>query len=238
MNEVITIENTEMQVKEYQNQKVVTFDDIVAVHKCEKKRLTRHFERKRKHFIKGIDYYEITRKELGDMVSPNAKIFGNPNLKVYLFTESGYLMIVKCLDDDMAWQVQRCLVNNYFNKPFVAQRAISAEQFSVDYPKPIYKTSSTPIPRNTNWYRRNRRRMMLLAEKCNVPVTKVYSQILTALGEEFDLDTANEIFKQELGHPPVYALDIVSYFTDLAEYATKYLDIVEKRILSEEKEDS
>ena len=131
------------------------------------------------------------------MVSPNAKIFGNPNLKVYLFTESGYLMIVKCLDDDMSWQVQRCLVNNYFNKPFVAQRAISAEQFSVDYPKPIYKTSSTPIPRNTKWYRRNRRRMMLLAEKCNVSVTKVYSQILTTLGEEFDLDTANEIFKQE-----------------------------------------
>ena len=38
-----------------------------------------------------------------------------------LITESGYLMLVKSLTDDLAWTVQRELVNNYFrvnqNKP-------------------------------------------------------------------------------------------------------------------------
>lgn len=29
-------------------------------------------------------------------------------------TESGYLMLVKSFNDDLAWQVQRCLVNAYF----------------------------------------------------------------------------------------------------------------------------
>lgn len=236
MNEVITIENTEMQVKEYNGKRVVTFKDIDAVHQRTVGTAKRNFNKNKKHFIDGEDYIKVCVDEIRTNKIMN--ISNKARNDVVLITESGYLMLAKSFTDDLSWQVQRCLVNNYFNKPFVAQRAISAEQFSVDYPKPIYKTSSTPIPRNTNWYRRNRRRMMLLAEKCNVSVTKVYSQILTTLGEEFDLDTANEIFKQELGHPPVYALDIVSYFTDLAEYATKYLDIVEKRILSDEKEDS
>lgn len=236
MNEVITIENTEMQVKEYNGKRVVTFKDIDAVHQRTVGTAKRNFNKNKKHFIDGEDYIKVCVDEIRTNKIMN--ISNKARNDVVLITESGYLMLAKSFTDDLSWQVQRCLVNNYFNKPFVAQRAISAEQFSVDYPKPIYKTSSTPIPRNTNWYRRNRRRMMLLAEKCNVSVTKVYSQILTTLGEEFDLDTANEIFKQELGHPPVYALDIVSYFTDLAEYATKYLDIVEKRILSEEKEES
>lgn len=236
MNEVITIENTEMQVKEYNGKRVVTFKDIDAVHQRAVGTAKRNFNKNKKHFIDGEDYIKVCVDEIRTNKIMN--ISNKARNDVVLITESGYLMLAKSFTDDLSWQVQRCLVNNYFNKPFVAQQTISDEQFSVDYPKPIYKTSSTPIPRNTNWYRRNRRRMMLLAEKCNVPVTKVYSQILTTLGEEFDLDTANEIFKRELGHPPVYALDIVSYFTDLAEYATKYLDIVEKRILSEEKEES
>lgn len=237
MNDVITIENTEMQVKEYNGKRVVTFKDVDIVHNRPLGTAKRNFNKNKKHFIENEDYIVVTRENSKgtNFVLLNIDV---PTRGITLLTEIGYLMLAKSFTDDLSWQVQRCLVNNYFNKPFVAQRAISAEQFSVDYPKPIYKTSSTPIPRNTNWYRRNRRRMMLLAEKCNVSVTKVYSQILTTLGEEFDLDTANEIFKQELGHPPVYALDIVSYFTDLAEYATKYLDIVEKRILSDEKEDS
>lgn len=226
-----------MQVKEYNGKRVVTFKDVDIVHNRPLGTAKRNFNKNKKHFIENEDYIVVTRENSKgtNFVLLNIDV---PTRGITLLTEIGYLMLAKSFTDDLSWQVQRCLVNNYFNKPFVAQRAISAEQFSVDYPKPIYKTSSTPIPRNTNWYRRNRRRMMLLAEKCNVSVTKVYSQILTTLGEEFDLDTANEIFKQELGHPPVYALDIVSYFTDLAEYATKYLDIVEKRILSDEKEDS
>lgn len=236
MNEVITIENTEMQIREYNGERVVTFKDIDAVHGNKAGTAKRNFTRNKKHFIENEDFIVATRD-----ISKRDKLsllnIDVPTRGITLLTESGYLLIAKSFTDDLSWKVQRCLVNSYFNKPFVAQRTIGAEQFSIDYPKPIYKTSSTPIPRNTNWYRRNRRRMMLLAEKCNVPVTKVYSQILTTLGEEFDLDAANEIFKQELGHPPVYALDIVSYFTDLAEYATKYLDIVEKRILAEEKED-
>ena len=38
----------------------------------------------------------------------------NPEADIVLITESGYLMIVKSLKDDLAWAVQRELVNSYF----------------------------------------------------------------------------------------------------------------------------
>jgi hypothetical protein len=41
--------------------------------------------------------------------------------KGLLITESGYLMLVKSLQDDLAWKVQRELVNNYFRTKKVGQ---------------------------------------------------------------------------------------------------------------------
>ena len=96
MTELVNVEGTELSVKEYHGKMVVSFSDICNVHKCDRKRIVKHFERKRKHFLKDVDYFEITRKELNDMVSPNSKIMGNPYMRTYLFTETGYLMIVKC----------------------------------------------------------------------------------------------------------------------------------------------
>ena len=226
MNEVITIENTEMQIKEYKGQRVVTFDDICTVHDCERKRLTKHFERKRKHFVKDEDYFEMTRKELNDLMSPNLKIIGNPNIKTYLFTESGYLMIVKCLDDDIAWNVQRQLVNAYFR----VKEEQPLEQITdfPNCPKRIYQTSSTPVPKNPSWYHRNRRRMIHICEKANVPLSTLYHHILLRLGEEYDLEQANKIYEQEIGHAPKYALDIVSYFPDLGRLADEFLDRLER----------
>lgn len=45
MNEVITIENTEMQIREYNGQRVVTFKDIDEVHQRPKGTAKRNFTR-------------------------------------------------------------------------------------------------------------------------------------------------------------------------------------------------
>jgi DNA-binding XRE family transcriptional regulator len=37
------------------------------------------------------------------------------------FTESGYLMLVKSLTDDLSWEVQRLLVNSYFRANLLDQ---------------------------------------------------------------------------------------------------------------------
>ena len=48
------------------------------------------------------------------------------------------------------------------------------------------------------------------------------------LGEEYDLEQANKIYEQEIGHAPKYALDIVSYFPDLGRLADDFLDRLER----------
>lgn len=224
MNEVITIENAEMQIKEYKGQRVVTFKDIDTVHNRKDGTAYRNFRANKKHFIEGEDFIrvcvdEIRRCKIMD-ISAKARA------DITLITESGYLMLVKSFTDDLSWNVQRQLVNAYFR----AKEEQSLEQITdfPNCPKRIYQTSSTPVPKNPSWYHRNRRRMIHICEKANVPLSTLYHHILLRLGEEYDLEQANKIYEQEIGHAPKYALDIVSYFPDLGRLADDFLDRLER----------
>ena len=204
MNEVITIENTKMQIREYNGQRVVTFDDICAVHKCERKRLTKHFERKRKHFLKDEDYYELTRKELNDLTSPNSKIIGNPMIKAYLFTESGYLMIIKCLDDDLAWKVQRQLVNSYFK---VKQE--------------IPERKTYPLLVEDRWLAEMEPNFEYLCKEYKLTRRGLYHKILLDIGKSYNVDDYKILYKYEKGYESRFVMEVVSYFAELREEAEK-----------------
>lgn len=114
MNSLVKIENQELQVKEFNGQRVVTFKDVAKVHEVDFENVKRNFTNNKHHFIEGQDFYSISRNEFRENFSPNEKLIGNPNVKMVLLTESGYLMAVKSLTDDLAWKVQRQLVNCYF----------------------------------------------------------------------------------------------------------------------------
>ncbi|MEN6565298.1 MAG: ORF6N domain-containing protein [Veillonellales bacterium] len=100
-------------IKEYQDQRVVTFRDVDAVHQRPEGTAGRNFRENRERFISGEDYFAVKRSELATKFAGCSKE-GNPNIEVILLTESGYLLIVKSLTDDKAWQVQRTLINGYF----------------------------------------------------------------------------------------------------------------------------
>lgn len=205
MKEVITIENTEMPVREYNGQRVVTLKDIDRVHGKQTDTAKKSFQ--------------MTRKELGERYSPNEIIKGNPSLITYLLTESGYLMIVKTFTDDLSWKVQRELVNTYFR---AKAKPATLEQSSVCQP------SNTPIPKNPSWYARNQRRMYRICNNANAPLSQLHYNIMLKIGEEYDLDKANEIYKKEVGHAPYHPLDLVEHFTDLGKLADSYLDRLEE----------
>lgn len=114
MNNLIKIENQELQIKEYQGKRVVTFKDIGNVHEINFENVKRNFTNNKHHFIEGVDYFFITRNEFREKFSPKEKLVGNPNVSMVLLTETGYLMVVKSLTDDLAWKVQRQLVDCYF----------------------------------------------------------------------------------------------------------------------------
>lgn len=222
MAELIKIEDTEMQVREYNGQRVVTFKDIDAVHQSKPDTAKRNFNRNKKYFIEGVDFIVATR---GDFKRDNLTLLNIniPTRGITLLTESGYLLIAKSFNDDLSWQVQRQLVNAYFKvrEPAHVVPAITQK----------YHTSNTPVPRNPNWYIRNRRRIKRLCDRLNIQISDFNHNLLVRLGEEFDLDAANEIYETELGKSPEYALDVVSYFPEVAELADAYLTSLEKFFL-------
>ena len=112
-NQLIKINNTDLSVKEFKGQRVVTFKDIDMLHERVEGTAKRNFADNKKHFIKNIDYYELSKNDVGtDFVLTYE--FDKKAPRGMLLTESGYLMLVKSLQDDLAWKVQRELVNNYF----------------------------------------------------------------------------------------------------------------------------
>lgn len=63
MQELTTINNTEILVKEFSGQRVVTFKEIDAVHGRPDGTARKRFNDNREHFIEGEDYFKITPSE-------------------------------------------------------------------------------------------------------------------------------------------------------------------------------
>lgn len=111
MNEVVRIKNHELQVKEYKGQRVVTFKDIDECHERPEGTARRNFNKNKAHLIEGVDYFKITPYEFRTAFGEMDKRQQN---NITLISESGYMMLVKSFTDDLAWEVQRMLVNTYF----------------------------------------------------------------------------------------------------------------------------
>ena len=109
------IQGTEIQIKEYQGKRVVTFKDVDAVHQRKSGTASRNFRENRMHFIDGVDFYKINQPDEIRRLGISRPQGGTAN-EVTLITETGYLMLVKSFTDDLAWKVQRELVDSYFRE--------------------------------------------------------------------------------------------------------------------------
>ena len=117
MNELIHIGNSDISIKEYKGQRVVTFKDIDLVHGRPDGTARKRFSDNRKHFVAGEDYFVLKPSDLENIELSEKRTLENSvisNFGTALITEQGYLMLVKSFTDDLAWEVQRQLVNGYF----------------------------------------------------------------------------------------------------------------------------
>lgn len=125
MNELTTINNTQVLVKEFSGQRVVTFKEIDAVHGRPDGTARKRFNDNREHFIEGEDFFKICASEFRTHWN------GLPQKAtedVTLITESGYLMLVKSFTDDLAWKVQRQLVKEYFRAKSTQSQPLTPAQ--------------------------------------------------------------------------------------------------------------
>lgn len=115
----VTINTTALTVKEYKGQRVVTLKEIDKVHQRPEGTARKRFNDNKEHFIEGVDYFVRNPDEAAkefDTIAPNG---------LKLITESGYLMLVKSFTDDLAWTVQRELVNSYFRMKTKPVKAVT-----------------------------------------------------------------------------------------------------------------
>ncbi len=108
----VMINNELIHVKKYQGQNVVTFRDIDQCHKRTSGTARKRFNDNKRHFLEGIDFFKISASEFRTRLDPGLSVKAAEDITI--FTETGYLMLVKSFTDDLAWQVQRQLVNGYF----------------------------------------------------------------------------------------------------------------------------
>ena len=111
MNEVVTINGTDIQAKVWNDQRVVTFADIDKVHNRPDGTARKRFNDNKKHLIENEDYFKIKKSLMSENRTLGMEV---PNRGITVLTESGYLLLVKSFTDDLAWNVQRQLVNSYF----------------------------------------------------------------------------------------------------------------------------
>ena len=219
MAELVKIEDTELSIREYNGQRVVTFKDIDTVHKNKIGTARRNFNRNKKHFVEGEDFFCLTRG-ISNETNSYIRNITIPNKGITVLTETGYLMIVKSLTGDLSWQVQRQLVNTYFKVKEQEKPVLQAEPLEL----PVYHTSSTPVPRNPSFYIRNRRKINKLCDMANTTLSVLYHHILMRVGEEYDLTAAEKIYENERGYKPVYPMDMIDYFPELSRLAEEFLN--------------
>ncbi|WP_354692029.1 ORF6N domain-containing protein [Phytobacter sp. RSE-02] len=108
----VTINNNQFPAVEYRGLLVVTLAMIDEVHQRPESTARAAFNRNRSHFIEGVDFLEMTADVIRTESLSDA--FAARTAKGIILFESGYLMLTKSFNDDLAWQVQRELANSYF----------------------------------------------------------------------------------------------------------------------------
>lgn len=190
MNDIIAIGNSEIQVKEYQGIRVVTFKDVDAAHERPDGTARKRFNDNRDHFIECEDYFKVKCGDVRPFFGQTPPNGFNPDAALILLTESGYLMLVKSFTDDLAWKVQRQLVNTYFRAKEIFQRArpmstpemlLAQAQLMVEQERRLSNVENAMelliAPPTVDWQTDMNRRMTSLCSKYSLDYEKTRSEL-------------------------------------------------------------
>ena len=218
------------KIKIWNDQRVVTFRDIDEVHQRPEGTAKKAFSRNRKRFIRGVDYFIVTRSEIQKSVKDTLEYFGDiPNRGITVLTETGYLMVVKPFHDDLSWKVQRILVSSYFNCRKLQNEVINRS----DVPQP--NEGHYPSLANT-WMKDHEPLFKQICSAYGISRKELYHKILLDIGDDYNVDDYRVFYKRDTGHAPEYIMDVVSFYPELREAAETIIQIHMNRVRSYPKE--
>lgn len=83
--------------------------------------------------------------------------------------------------------------------------------------------SKTLVPKASTWYAKNKERIARICQNNGWSNKVLYHKILEHLGQTYNIGAARKIYRKEHGFYPIYALDVVGYFPELAQMADEFL---------------
>lgn len=221
MTELVNVEGTELGIREYNGQRVVTFKDIDRVHQRPDGTARNAFRRNKKRFINGIDYF-VLRKDNSNVDEMYIRNIDIPNRGVSVFTESGYLMLVKTLTDDLAWNVQRQLVNSYF--------ALKNQPVN----KPDLIPEHLQLERNTDWFAINSLRINKICWHYEITTREYMHHVLTVINKYYDFNAAKKKYLEQTGKSKCTNSEVITYFPQISEIANKVVEMHIENVRAEE----
>jgi hypothetical protein len=76
--------------------------------------------------------------------------------------------------------------------------------------------------------------MAILSEKIHMKHQDLFDVIKSVLMEEYDFEYVMAKYEEEVGHSAESIVDLINYFPQLAETATKYIEYMEREHLGKE----
>ncbi len=110
----------DVQVIEYQGHRVLTLEQICEIHGRSESSAKNNYTRNKKHFSDNEDFFLVGRTQILSELPEGVFSKFAPN--GLLFTESGYMKLVKSFTDDYSWDIQKTLINTYFAAHELHQR--------------------------------------------------------------------------------------------------------------------
>ena len=126
-NNLITISDKEIEIKEYNGERVITAWDIAKIHERDVNEITKNFNRNRETFDVNEDYFILNKKEFSERLKIVQDFIPNNVKEIILFTESGYLLLTKTFSDKLSWKIQKELIKAYFKLKELKEKVESGE---------------------------------------------------------------------------------------------------------------
>lgn len=128
---LIRIEDKELAIKEWNEERVVTAWDIAKLHVREVNDVTKNFKNNKEKFVLGEDYFLVNKDEISERKISVQEFIPNNMKEIPIFTESGYLMLVKTFTDDLSWRIQKILIKSYFALKKIAKEIKPVSEFQI-----------------------------------------------------------------------------------------------------------
>ena len=193
MSNIVKIKETEILIKEYKGQRVVTSWDIAKVHKREVNDITKNFNNNKSKFIINEDYFLVSREEISEQKILIPQFIPNNVKEVIIFTKSGYLKLINNFKEDLnlIFKIYFLLINDFSIKIKIINDILYINDIKIsDYLMKYNKFEEFFIEFSKIKIESNNLELKLLRKELNNPIyyTLYKSESLTYLKDILDIE--------------------------------------------------